>query len=98
MSISFQFLKLLNFYYLTLYNLPISEDLDKFFNSMTIVQKQRWYIKITLKIDPDYQSTFIALIDSEADLNCIHKGLIPTIYFVKTSQRLSMASNVPLKV
>ena len=65
---------------------------------MTIVQKQRWYTKITLKINPDYQSTFIALIDSEADLNCIREGLIPTVYFVKTSQRLSMASNVPLKV
>ena len=65
---------------------------------MTIVQKQRWYTKITLKINPNFQSTFIALIDSGADLNCIQEGLIPTVYFVKTSQRLSMASNVPLKV
>ena len=75
-----------------------SEDLDNFVNSMTIIQKQRWYTKMTLKIDPDYQSTFIALIDSGADLNCIQKGLIPTVYFVKTSQKLSTASNVPLKV
>ena len=60
---------------------------------MTIVQKQRWYTKITLKINPDYQSTFIALIDLGADLNCIQEGLIPTVYFVKTSQRLSTASN-----
>ena len=75
-----------------------SEDLDNFVNSMTIVQKQRWYIKITLKINPDFQSTFIALIDSRADLNCIQEGLIPTVYFVKTSQRLFTASNVPLKV
>ena len=65
---------------------------------MTIVQKQRWYTKITLKINPDFQSTFIALIDSIPDLNCIQEGLIPTVYFVKTSQRLSTASNVPLKV
>ena len=65
---------------------------------MTIVQKQRWYTKITLKINPNYQNTFIALIDSEADLNCIHEGLIPTVYFVKTSQRLSKASNDHLKV
>ena len=40
----------------------------------------------------------MALIDSGSDLNCIHEGLISTIYFVKTSQRLSTASNVPLKV
>ena len=65
---------------------------------MTVVQKQIWYTKITLKINPDFQSTFIALIGSGADLNCIQEGLIPTVYFVKTSQRLSTASNDPLKV
>ena len=47
------------------------EDLDTFVNSITIVQKQKWYTKITLKINSDFQSTFIALIDSGADLNCI---------------------------
>ena len=65
---------------------------------MAMVQKQRWYTKITLKINPDFQSTFIALIDSKADLNCIQQGLILTVYFLKTSQRLSTASNDPLKV
>ena len=75
-----------------------NEDLETFVHSMTIVQKERWYTKITLKINPDYQSTFIALIDSGADLNCIQKGLISTVYFVKTSQRLSTTSNDPLKV
>ena len=48
-----------------------SEELETFVNSMTIVQKQRWYTKITLKINPDFQSTFITLIDSGAYLNCI---------------------------
>ena len=38
------------------------------------------------------------MIDSGADLNCIQEGLIPTVYLVKTSQRLSTASNDPLKV
>ena len=75
-----------------------SEDLDIFLNSMTIVQKQRRYTKITLKINPDFQSTFIALIDSGVDLNCIMEGLIPIVYFIKTSQRQSTTSNVPLKV
>ena len=75
-----------------------NEDLETFVHSMTIVQKQRWYTKITLKINPDYQSTFIALIESGVDLNCIQEGLIPTVYFVKTSQRLSTAGNDPLKV
>ena len=75
-----------------------NEEFETFVHSMTIVQKQRWYTKITLKINPDYQESFIALIDSGADLNCIQEGLIPTVYFVKTTQRLSTASNDPLKV
>ena len=75
-----------------------NEELETFVHSMTIVQKQRWYTKITLKINPNYQGTFIALIDSGVDLNCIQEGLIPTVYFVKISQRLSTASNDPLKV
>ena len=75
-----------------------NDELETCLHSRTIVQKQRWYTKITLKINPDFQSTFIALIDSGADLNCIQEGLIPTVYFVKTSQRLSTASNDPLKV
>ena len=75
-----------------------NEELETFVHSMTVVQKQRWYTKITLKINPDFQSTFIALIDSGVDLNCIQEGLIPTVYFVKTSQILSTASNDHLKV
>ena len=75
-----------------------NEELEIFVHSMTVVQKQRWYTKIILKISPDYQSTFIALIDLGAYLNCIQEGLIPTVYFEKTSQRLSTASNDPLKV
>ena len=62
-----------------------NEELETFVHSMTIVQKQRWYTKITLRINPDFQSTFIALIDSGAYLNCIQEGLIPTVYFFKTS-------------
>ena len=40
-----------------------NEELETFVHSMTVVQKQRWYTKINLKINLDYQSTFIALID-----------------------------------
>ena len=75
-----------------------SKELEPSVNSMTVVKKQRWYTKITLKINLDFQSTFIALIDSGADLNYIQEGLIPTVYFVKTSQRLLITSNDPLKV
>ena len=49
------------------------EEFETFVHSMNIVQKQRWYTKITLKINPDYKESFIALIDSGADLNCIQE-------------------------
>ena len=75
-----------------------NEEFETFVHSMTIVQKQRWYTKIILKIKPNYQATFVALIDSGVDLICIQEGLIPPVYFVKTSQRLSTGSNDPLKV
>ena len=67
-------------------------------NSITIIEKQRWYTKITLNIYLDYQATLVALIDSRVDLNCIQEGLIPIVYFTKTSQKLSIVSNVPLKI
>ena len=49
-----------------------TEELENFVNLITIVEKHRWYTKITLKIYPDYQATFVALIDSGAYLNCRH--------------------------
>ena len=52
-----------------------NEEFETFVHSMNIVQKQRWYTKITLKINPNYKESFIALIDSGADLNCIQEGL-----------------------
>ena len=38
------------------------------------------------------------MIDSGVDLNCIQERLIPIVCFTKTSQKLSTASSVPLKI
>ena len=54
-------------------NNQTTEEFDNFVNSITIVEKQRWYTKIILKIYLDYQATFVALIDSEADLKFIQE-------------------------
>ncbi|GAV71030.1 Peptidase_A3 domain-containing protein, partial [Cephalotus follicularis] len=39
-----------------------------------------------------------AIIDSGAQMNCIHEGLIPTKYFEKTKQKLSTANGENLRV
>ncbi|KAF6142833.1 hypothetical protein GIB67_002697 [Kingdonia uniflora] len=52
----------------------------------------KWYIHDTLVIQEEYTIQVIALTDSGADLNCIQEGLVPTKYFVKTTQSLTSAS------
>ncbi|KAI8571993.1 hypothetical protein RHMOL_Rhmol01G0164100 [Rhododendron molle] len=51
---------------------------------------QKWYTKVKLVIR-DYQIEVNALIDTGADLNCIAQGLVPTMYFHKTTAILRAA-------
>ena len=43
----------------------------------------KWFTKVKIVISPDYHFTVIAMIDSDADMNCIQEGLIPSKYFEK---------------
>jgi hypothetical protein len=57
-------------------------------NIIERVTSQKWFIKITLIVNKVFVlKDEIALIDNGADLNCIQEGIIPTKYFVKTTQR-----------
>jgi 3-isopropylmalate dehydratase small subunit len=56
------------------------------------------YAKVHIVIAQDYAFDVIALIDSSADLNCIHEGLIPSTYFEKSTQRLNSASGNKLQI
>ena len=40
----------------------------------------------------------ITRIDSGADMNCIQEGLVPTQYFEKTTQTLTNASGINMKI
>ena len=40
----------------------------------------------------------VALIDSEADMNCVQEGLIPTQYYEKTGQELFVANKRKLNI
>lgn len=68
-----------------------------FLETITSLTVQNWYVKIMINKDEFLLET-IALIDSEADLNCIQEGLIPTKYFEKTKEKLRMANGSNLQI
>ena len=55
------------------FNNIMSQD---FLNLIDRIIFQKWYTKITIKIDREYEFTTIALVDSGADTNCIQEGII----------------------
>ena len=58
---------------------------------------QKWSIEITLLIE-DFRLDTIALINSGADSNYIQEGLIPTKFFEKIKEKLTIASGSDLKI
>ena len=46
---------------------------------------QRWYTNVKLIVE-DFEIEIVALINSEADMNCIQKWLIPVKYYEKIGQ------------
>jgi len=49
-----------------------SDDNNLFINLIDGIIFQKWYVKITLIINAEFQITTVALIDSGADMTCIH--------------------------
>ena len=60
--------------------------------------RQKWHIKIGIFIKLDFSKNIITLVDSDADINCIHEGLIPSEYYEKSLQRVVGANKQALKV
>ncbi|KAK2424968.1 hypothetical protein QL285_035270 [Trifolium repens] len=72
---------------------------EGYLNIIQRVTSQKWFTKITLIVNKVFVlKDEIALIDSGADLNCIQEGIIPTKYFVKTTQSLTQAGGNKLQV
>ncbi|GAV89839.1 hypothetical protein CFOL_v3_33251, partial [Cephalotus follicularis] len=74
------------------------ETSTKFINLIERITYQKWHISITITIQDSFKIQTTALIDSEAQMNCIQEGLIPTKYFEKTKQRLSTTNGENLRV
>lgn len=63
----------------------------QFVNTLDKAINHKWCSKVTIVINKEYFFTVDAFIDSDADLNCISKGIMPIKYFLKTTQVLNIA-------
>ncbi|CAJ2643632.1 unnamed protein product [Trifolium pratense] len=76
-----------------------SSSSNSYLSLLERVTSQKWFVKITLVINKNFiLENEVALVDSGADLNCIQEGIIPTKYFVKTTQSLTQAGGDKLQV
>jgi hypothetical protein len=50
-----------------------SEDNNLFINLIDKINFQKWYVEVILIINAEFQITAVALIDSDADMNCIQE-------------------------
>ena len=71
---------------------------ETFLNTIDKILLQKWYTEIKIVIDKEYAFETITLLDTGADSNCIHEGLIPTKYYEKTTEKLLQASGASLNI
>ena len=71
---------------------------DEFLNIIDRMIFQKWYSEITLVVHKEFSLTVVALIDSNADMNCIQEGLIPSKYYESTQDKLTQANGDRLKI
>ena len=69
---------------------------EMFMGLINKIKIQKFYINIRIIIN-DFVLDTMTLFDTGADLNCILEGLIPTKFFEKTSEKLSIANGSKLK-
>ena len=68
-------------------------------NLLSLIDKvifQKWHTEITLVINKEFSLTYIALIDSNINMNSIQERLIPSKYYGKSSERLIQANGEEL--
>ena len=58
----------------------------------------KWFTKVKTAVSHDYYFTVIALIDSDANMNCIQERLIPSKYFEKSIERLVFTNGTQMKI
>ncbi|GAV58067.1 hypothetical protein CFOL_v3_01603 [Cephalotus follicularis] len=77
---------------------PNIQEEEKLINLIERITYQNWNINIIITIQDSFKLQTIALVDSGAETNCIQEELIPTKFFEKTEQKLSIANGESLIV
>ncbi|CAL8088262.1 unnamed protein product [Prunus armeniaca] len=72
-------------------------DSQQVVNLIKQVNFRKWYSNVTIFVQ-NFEFNTVALFDSGADLNCIQEGLIPTKFYQKSSESLSIASGKSLQL
>ena len=67
-------------------------------NLVNKVLPPKWFTKVKIVVSNDYHFTIIAMMDSDANMNCIQEGLIPSKYFEKSTERLVSANGTQIKI
>ena len=70
----------------------------EFLNIIDKMIFQKWYTEITLVVRKEFSLTVVALVDSDADMNCIQEGLIPSKYYESTTDKLTQTNGDRLKI
>lgn len=76
-------------------NKPSSSSLDLLLevNEISRFHFRRWYTKVNLRVSRDFSVDIICLLDTEADISCIHEGIIPLRYFENTKHAINAAND-----
>ena len=59
------------------------EKADAYLNTVSRVIVQKWEVSLTIVIKNKFAIDIVALIDSDATLNCLQEGLVPMKFYFK---------------
>ena len=65
---------------------------------VSLCKLTKWQTKVTIVVPKEYYFSVTVMVDSGANLNCFSKGLIPSRYFLKTTEILNAADGRKLVV
>ena len=70
-------------------------------NKLNLINKMlppKWFSKVKIVVCHEYEFNVIAMIDSNADMNCIQEGMIPSKYYEKSTEKLFSTTGTQIKI
>ena len=75
-----------------------NDKINAYLNTISKVIFYKWEVFLTIVIKNKFIFDIVALIDSDATLNCLQEGLIPIKFYEKTKQTLFGANGKRLAI